>query len=269
MPERGLFRWAGAKRHLLERVGPVIEAHRLKTGGRLISLFFGSGAIERAVGGCAIAADASPELLRLYHDLQYHDPEEVHFELTRLDSETPRTSEAYRELGRVKSLPHLRGSARFLWLSAMAFNGVWRVNSAGEMNMGVDRARLARADVLPPLEAFRSFARQIRDIEFVSGWEKAYRLARPFDVLFADPPYGEFDGYAAAGFGSKDHRLLASALREASDRGIGVIAFNAPEAGPIYHWAKCEEVTRSGCVSSKATDRDPVSELVISAGLKP
>jgi DNA adenine methylase len=272
MPERGLFRWAGAKRHLLERVGPLIEAHRAKTGGRLISLFFGSGAIERGVGGCALAADASPELLQLYSDLQEFPAERVHRELLNLNERMPRTPEAYKLLGRagldpIYLLPCV-GSARFLWLSAMAFNGVWRVNSAGEMNMGVDRARLERADVLPPLEAFQKFAEQIRGIGFVRGWENAARAARPGDLLFADPPYGEFDGYTAAGFESRDHRLLARALREGVQSGIAVIAFNAPEAASIYHWATCEEVSRSGCVSSKSTVRDPVSEIVITAGLR-
>lgn len=268
--ERGLFRWAGAKRHLIERVAPMIRAHQAATGGRLVSLFHGSGAVERACGGAAIAADASPELLQLFADLQRFTPDELHTALLELDKRTPRTPEAYKELGRVKAadLPPPVGSARFLWLSAMAFNGVWRVNGKGEMNMGVDRARLEREDVLPHIEAFQSFAAEIRCTSFVVGWERAARNSVPGDILFADPPYGEFDGYTADGFDSRDHRLLAGALKEAVELGRAVIAFNAPEAAPIYHWATCELVTRSGCVSSKASDRDPVSEIVITAGLR-
>jgi site-specific DNA-adenine methylase len=83
----------------------------------------------------------------------------------------------------------------------------------------------------------------------------------------ADPPYGEFDGYTADGFDARDHRLLAGALRDAVAGGMGLIGFNAPGAATLYHWAKVEELTRSGCVSSKATDRDPVAEIVITAGL--
>jgi DNA adenine methylase len=270
--DRGLFRWAGAKRHLVDRVGPLIRAHLGTTGGRLISLFFGSGAIERAVGGCVLAADASPELLQLYSDLQEFPPEHVHGELLRFAGICPATPLGYRtarELNCDARAP-LKSSARFLWLSAMAFNGIWRVNSAGEMNMPPDPARLARGtEALPPLEAFQKFAQEIRAIAFVKGWENALRVARPGDLVFVDPPYGQFDGYTADGFGSRDHRLLARALREAFDLNcVGIIAFNAPEAAPIYHWAKCEEVTRSGCVSSKATERDPVTELIVTAGLR-
>lgn len=269
--ERGLFRWAGAKRHLIERVKPLVEAHLAATGGRLISLFHGSGAIERACGGATVAADASPELLNLFAALQA-DADEVHRQLILLDAYLERTPETYKALGLANKdsfYAHVPvGAARFLWLSAMAFNGVWRVNGKGQMNMGVDRARLARKDVLPGIEAFRAFAAEIRNTCFVVGWQTALAAALPGDLALVDSPYGEFDGYTAAGFGPRDHRLLALALKEATAGGVAVIAFNAPEAASIYHWAHVEEVTRSGCVSSKATERDPVAELIITAGLR-
>ena len=271
---RGLFRWCGAKRHLVDHVVPLVRDHLSSTGGHLISLFAGSLAIERVIGGgrggCTLAADASPELLNLYACLQ-DKPAAVHGALVSLDAEMERTPEAYRELGRRPHQPGLWGAARFLWLSAMAFNGVWRVNSDGQMNTGVDRARLAKpaVDVLPPLDAFESFAGQIHGVRFVFGWEKALAGAEPFDLLLVDPPYGEFDDYTADGFDARDHRLLARALHEAvAGRGCALIAFNAPGARSLYEWARCEEFTRSGCVSSKATKRDPVAEIVITAGLR-
>lgn len=272
---RGLFRWAGSKKHLFDRIAPLIRAHKASTAGVLVSLFHGSGAIERRLGGAAVAADASPELLALFKELQERGPDAVASDLAGLDQSMPREPWAYKALGRraYDDLPFavpamVTTAARFLWLSAMAFNGVWRVNGKGEMNMGVDPARLAKKDVLPGIDAFRAFATQIAGTDFVFGWEKALARALPGDVVFADPPYGEFRGYTAGGFSSRDHRLLASALKEAVARGIGVIGCNAPEAAGIYGWAKCEEVTRSGCVSSDKGGRAAVAELIIMAGLR-
>lgn len=269
---RGLFRWAGGKSHMIARVQPQIAAHLAATGGRLVSLFHGGGAIERACGGAHVAADKSPELLQLLADLQTRTPLDLEQSLLALDAITERTPDAYKALGRagVHGVPAGLGSARFLWLSAMAFNGVWRVNGTGQMNMGVDRARLAKpaADVLPPLEAFATYAKQIARTKFVEGWEDALALANSGDVLLVDPPYGEFVGYTAAGFGARDQRLLAGALREAADQNIAIIAFNAPGAETLYHWANVEMLTRSGCVSSMATKRDPVAEVLITAGLR-
>lgn len=283
-PPRGLFRWPGGKKHLVDRVAPLINAHRAVTGGRLISLFAGSLAIERAVGGCAIAADASPELLNLYEMFRLHSPEALHNALVVFDRAMPRTSEAYKALGHERHVDGLRGMARFLWLSSVCFNGVWRVNGSGEMNMGVDAARLAKpaADLLPPVESFQRFAAQIEGLRVLLGWQAALEHARAGDVVLADPPYGEFDGYTAAGFGDQDHRLLANALRAAFERGVAVIAFNAPEAAAmreqvslfqrsghlIYGWARIEEVLRAGSVSSKGTERGKVGELLITAGLR-
>jgi hypothetical protein len=164
------------------------RSHLAETGGRLISLFFGSGQIERAVGACILGADASPELLQLYADLQ-------EFPLS-----------AARDAARLSPQPivHARvvpggsgpvaRSARAppehsplpLAFVALAFNGVWRVNAAGEMNMPPDPARLKRGlDALPPLEAFQRFAEEIRGITFVNGWQTAFIAARPGDVSFA------------------------------------------------------------------------------------
>lgn len=269
MPERGLFRWAGAKRHLIERIEPLIRAHVSATAGRLISLFAGSLAIERAVGGAAVAADASPELLGLYEDLQQAGAQAVHAETVRLASATPATQEGYEALRELISLPKVTRSARFLTLSCWAFNGIWRVNSHGVMNMPRDPERLALGvGALPPVEAFENFAAEIRGTQFVVGWERALAQAVAGDLLLVDPPYGKFSGYVADGFDSRDHRLLASALKEAVIGGVGLIGFNAPSAASIYYWAQVEEVERSGAISCKPDERDPVKEIIITADLR-
>lgn len=265
------MRWVGSKRHMVDRVLPLIHAHRARSKGRLISLFFGSGAIERVAGSCAIGAEFSPELLQLFADLQTAGPEAVHAALLKYAGERQFSIEAYRRAREVDADARapLTSSARFLYLCSFAFNGLWRVNSAGVMNVAPDPGRLAkRFATLPPLEAFTAFAHQIAGIRFVRGWQTALALSRPGDILLVDSPYGKFDGYCAGGFSPKDHRLLASALKDAMRTGIGFIGFNAPTAATIYHWAECETVTRSGCVSSDGDGREPVEELIITAGLR-
>lgn len=268
---KGLFRWAGGKSHVLGHAVPRILEHTITTGGRLISLFHGMGAIERACGGAAIAADKSPELLQLFADLQTFKADELRATLLHFDAGLERTSETYKHLGHShEQRKRPLGTARFLWLSAMAFNGIWRVNRSGEMNMGVDRERLATPaeKLFPPLEAFTDFAAGIAKTLFVDGWERALREAKSGDVVLFDPPYGEFVGYTAAGFDARDQRLLAGALREAFESNIGVIGFNAPGAAPLYHWAKVEELERPGTVSSAAGERGRVAEIMITAGLR-
>lgn len=269
MRERELFRWAGSKRHLVQRVMPMVKQHLASTGGRLISLFHGSGAIERACGGAAIAADASPELLQLFEDFKRFTPEQLHAAVLDFAAKTPATMESYRAARKVtpEARAPLTSTARFIWLSSMAHSGLWRVNSSGEMNTPEDPERLAHPDrALPPLRSFRVFAYQIQRTRFVKGWQAALAHAGQGDVALCDSPYGEFDMYTADGFGDLDHVTLAESLREATTREVALIAFNAPDAKSLYPWAHVETVERSGCINSDTDERQAAAELLITAG---
>jgi DNA adenine methylase len=183
-----------------------------------------------------------------------------------------RSERAYRVIQRMRfDLPAQR-AARFLWLSAMAFNGLWRVNSRGENNVGPDPARLAGKAPLPPMLVFERAAEAVREVEFWLDWGQALSRARAGDVVLADPPYGTFSGYTAGGFGEQDHHALSIALevwmRRHGGEGGAVVAFNAPGARKLYSWARVEEMARSGRVNSKATARGRVAELLITAGLE-
>jgi site-specific DNA-adenine methylase len=240
---RGLSRWAGGKEHLVARVVPMIEAHLLITQGKLVSLFHGFGAIERAFGGAHIAADKAPELLQMYSDLQsypalhiYEYILEFSDQIDRLIKPPVAQKAAIRALG-------LRGftnpepvyeTARMIYLLAHCFNGVWRVNQDGQFNQGLDPARISlpREDVLPTVNAIELFAAQIERTKFHEGWQTALALAEPGDVVLVDPPYGAFVQYTKEGFTWEAQVELAEQLQLAAARGIGVIAFNAPTPAP-------------------------------------
>jgi len=87
MPERGLFRWAGAKRHLVERVGPLIRAHREATGGRLISLFFGAARSSGLWAAARWRRMPRPNCSSLRGPPE-GSPEAVHAALLALDADT-------------------------------------------------------------------------------------------------------------------------------------------------------------------------------------
>lgn len=269
--DRALFRWVGGKSYAVPSLAPLIRAHLELHGGQLVSLFYGSGAIERAVGGPQIGGEACPELLGLFEDLQLIGPDRVHEALLAFDKKLGRTRKAYDVARNTAHLSAPARSARFLWLSAMAFNGVWRVNSRGEMNMPPDPARLGSATALPPIDAVREFAEQIRLTRFVRGWSNALASAGPKDVVIADPPYmgkGAFRAYTAIGFPDVDQRYLAGKLREHVQKGGAFIAFNSPAAAHLYAWACVDEQERSGQISSDGDGREPVTEIVIAAGFR-
>lgn len=268
---RGLFRWIGGKRDLVDRVTPLIRDHLEDTRGRLVSLFYGSGAIERVVGGLQLGAEACPDLLHLFDDLKRFGAHMLHAALLEFDSWFPRSHEGYvAAVARTRLSAPMR-SARFIWISSMCFNGIWRVNSRGQVNQPEDPSRLSSPSALPPLEAFVSFTQQIAITEFVVGWDTAWKRALQRDLLLADPPYmGKrgFREYTKDRFTDGAQRMLAMRLREHVEHGGGIIAFNSTVAEPLYRWATCELVKRRGRVSCKGDKRDDVDQMLITAGLR-
>ena len=153
--DRPLFRWPGAKWHVAQRVQPMLSAHVDTTGGRLLSLFFGTGALERAVAPRSVlAADANAELRTLYAELARDGGRETHAALLALDERAPRSLKTYLAIRASDpgALPPAERAARFLWISCLAFNGLWRVNRAAGLNVPPDPRRLAKAWPFPSAE---------------------------------------------------------------------------------------------------------------------
>lgn len=274
MKERRLFRFIGGKAHHVERVAPLIAAHLAKTNGKLISPFYGSGAIERATclpPARQIAAEAATELRWALNTMRDDPSDAVSWALRDMAHLAGYSRRSYRRVQTMQVGPQnlpLR-AARFLYLQSFAFNGLWRVNKQGEHNVPPDPSRLRRgAGALPSMEEISSFAERL-PAKIHVDWRNVVEVAIAGDVLIVDPPYLDgFVAYTAEGFSAAEQGHLADALHLAVMRGAAVIAFNAPAARALYPWAAIEEVQRSGRMSSKGSGRQPVSELIISCGLR-
>src|SRR5258708_26457601 len=155
MNQRRLFRWTGSEKQLVGVMAPALRAQLEVTGGRCISLFYGSGALEQgAVSGEAVlAAEANPDLVALHSQLAI-DPARVWRALVFLDdcSLRRRNGEgAYRRIAAATPRTPLERAARFLWLSSLCWNGLSRVNGSGFFTVPPARERLSRGWPLPGL----------------------------------------------------------------------------------------------------------------------
>lgn len=263
--KKRIFRWVGAKGHVVPLLAPFLARELRANGGRLVSLFYGAGLLEQAVTNVApqLAAEANPDLRCLYSELA-RDPDAVFDALVELDSRTPRSREGFNALrAHVPRLACARAS-RFLWLSTMSFNGLWRVNRKGEHNVPPDPARLAHRWPFPNRAQFATSAEQVRRVRFYADWQSAAKLVRPGDLVISDPPYlGGFDAYTAAGFQRRDHESLAARLQHLAVNGCVIVAFNSPAAAPLYSsWARLHWVHRSGRMNCRPQARGRVREFV-------
>lgn len=271
--KKRLFRWVGNKHHLVDRLGPVIGEHLRRTGGKLVSPFYGSGAIEQAVGlpgSRQIIADSNADLRIFWEQLALR-PDSVYWALQDIDHLVgKRTAAAYRRVRSMETGPQnlaLR-AARFLWLQQFAWNGLWRVNEKGEHNVPPDPARLRGKLSVDPEECAR-LGGLVRDVTWRTDWETGLEQAIRGDLVIADPPYLDtFAGYCGGGgFSRQGHEDLAESLHAKAKIGVAIVAFNSPKAESLYTWAHVEVVKRSGRINSKGEGRGDVGELLITAGL--
>ena len=268
-----VFRWPGAKWHACEALAPRLREHLDATGGRLLSLFHGAGALEQTVASTTlIAADANPDLRVLYAELARDGGAEAFHELVKLDDlGAPRPR---REFARIRAInpqamsPAAR-AARFLWLSGLAFNGIWRVNREGLLNVPPDARRLEHPWPFPVRSELAAAARGAPSVPLFDDWRRVIDLAQPGDLILSDPPYlSGFNSYTQGRFTLAEQHLLAIALRGRALAGCAVVAFNSADAHPLYRsWANIEPISRPGRMNCRPSRRGPVGELLATIGL--
>jgi DNA adenine methylase len=158
-------------------------------------------------------------------------------------------------------------AAAFIYLNRTCYNGLWRVNRAGEFNVPVGRY----ADPLAGIaDRLRAAAPALARAELRTGdYRATLHDARRGDFAFFDPPYdGTFTGYTAAPFGAVDQAELAYEVRRLAARGVRVLVSNAdtPRIRALYAGLRLDVVSCSRAINSNTAGRGAVDEVIVSAG---
>jgi DNA adenine methylase len=291
---RPLLKWAGGKRQLL----PALRGFYPVAFNRYIEPFFGSGAVffdlhaeGRLEGRQAWLLDDNADLIGCYRMLRSR-PDEVISELRLLAAQhDARGDKFYYEVRDARFNPMRAAStgytpelaAMLIYLNRTGFNGLFRVNRAGEFNVPVGRYAKPRildeAHLRQVAAALRS-----RGVTLVqASFERALLDAGKGDFIYCDPPYAPvsrtacFANYTATGFTLADQKRLQEALIGAATRGAHVVLSNssAPNIVELYstdaaHRAmlRIERIQARRAINSRADSRVPVTELVITNVVK-
>jgi DNA adenine methylase len=159
-------------------------------------------------------------------------------------------------------------AASFLYLNRRGFNGLWRTNLLGRMNVPWGGERTTPLPSLGQLAAFSGALKgaTLRCCDF----EAVLAEVRFGDVVYADPPYaGAFTGYAGR-FDTGDQRRLRDALRAAWERGATIFTTNAdhPLVRELYdgHPFRREPLGAHYAIGGRRERRASARELLITAG---
>jgi len=266
-----IIKWVGGKTKLLDDLLARMPAQL----GRYYEPFCGGAALFfRVAPGRAVLADSNADLIDLYKTVK-RDADGV---IRRLQLHREAHDEAHYYRTRARWNDHgvswtaVERAAAFIYLNKTCFNGLWRVNRAGDFNVPIGRY------TDPPIcvpELLRAAHAALGRTELrCMDYREAVRDAGRGDFVYFDPPYdpvtttANFTSYTALAFGADDQRALAETARMLVGRGCRVMLSNSdtPFIRSLYKGFRIDRVKCARAINSNASRRGEVDEVIVVGG---
>lgn len=123
-------------------------------------------------------------------------------------------------------------AAHMIFINKTCFNGLWRVNSKGEMNTPLGRSPSGKTQILDEA-GLKGFSAAVNGAEILhQDWKMTIKSAGKGDLVYVDPPYwpthGEyvFRDYSKDGFPDDEQIEVAILCAKAAARGARVVISN-------------------------------------------
>lgn len=258
------LKWAGGKQRLLPELRQILPA-----GQRFIEPFLGAGSVFLGTDYPEyLLGDANPDLMAVWIALK-SDPRGYVERAESLFCDANRSPEAYTRLRHEfnSSSDRLHRAALFLYLNRFGFNGIFRVNSRGEMN-----TPYGKPSTTPPFpsERLEHASYKLQRAQFhIGGFSFLLAQAGLGDVVYCDPPYSDvgqtsFTAYTGSGFGVKEHQELVRQAWEASSRGalVAISNHDTPHTRALYSGCEIHELEVRRSISAKASARATSAEVL-------
>ena len=263
-----IVKWPGGKSRLLAE----LVARLPPTWGRYFEPFAGGAALFfRLAPRRAVLSDLNADLMATYRAIiddldgverwlqRYRAAHSsAHYYATRTQWNTRRAAWSAT-----------KRAATFIYLNKTCFNGLWRVNRAGEFNVPV--GRYTNPTIYSPA-ALRAARDVLARAELRTGdYREALRDATAGDLVYLDPPYhpvsatSSFTSYTPGAFSADDQRALAETARALVARGCHVVLSNsnARFIRTLYAGFRIDRVSCSRSINSVGDRRGGVIELVV------
>jgi DNA adenine methylase len=265
-----VVKWVGGKRQILDQIKKYVP----KTISTYYEPFIGGGAVLFALQPHkAVVNDINLELINLYEviktdverlikDLQKHNNEERYFYGIR---ELDRNVTLYNQLSPVQR------ASRMIYLNKTCYNGLFRVNKAGEFNTPFGNYRNPNIVNEITLRAVSKYFNKA-DLKFTRlDFEEALKGAKKGAFVYLDPPYdpvsdtASFTGYDKGGFNKAEQIRLKKVCDRLNERGIKFLLSNSATQfiKELYRDYRIEIIQAKRAVNSKADKRGEINEVLV------
>lgn len=265
-----VLKWVGGKRQLLDTLIPLFP----KRMTAYCEPFIGGGALLfHKQPKIAYINDINNDLILVYKVIQ-SDVDALIAALAEYKNEAEffyAIRDWDRDRERYESLTDVERAARIIYLNKTCFNGLYRVNNAGEFNSPFGNYKNPNIINAPVLKAVSSYFNSAT-IHFSStDYAEVLDLIPRGTFVYLDPPYdpvsatSNFTGYARGGFSQDDQIRLRECCDELDRRGIKFMLSNSStpfihEQYAAYH---ITVVQAKRAINSVASRRGDVDEVVV------
>jgi len=254
-----VLKWAGGKRSLVEHILP----HFSVSNGRYFEPFLGGAALFLASGiRHARLSDLNEELINFY--VQVRDRPLALVKCMRVLNNDEETYYAEREKG-LKGVG-LRKAARFVFLTTLSFNGIYRQNLQGVFNVPYGGRNRSQWFVD---ETIFAISERLQQTELLTcDFESAVDSAKTGDLIYLDPPYtvahsnNGFVKYNSKIFSWDDQIRLSAVAKSLVKRGCRVIVSNADHDSIrcLYQGFREYKIVRASVIAASADNRRRITE---------
>lgn len=272
-----ILKWAGGKRQLL----PQLEQFFPNKFTKYYEPFVGGGAVLfHLQPKKAVVNDYNEDLINLYKCIKTNLEElieKLKYYETKNDSDSFYEIRGIDRTDEYKKWTPVERAARLIYLNKTCYNGLFRMNSAGQFNSPYGFYKNPCICNEPVLRAMNKYFNE-NEIEFrTMDFENACKDAPKNSFIYLDPPYDQYDeqmnfvGYTKEGFTRDDQIRLKKMCDRLIEKGCYIMISNSktPFIVDLYN-DKNKYVTYSiktvnarRNINSNAKKRGEVEEVLI------
>ena len=265
-----VLKWVGGKRQLMSEIEKVLP----KTYTTYYEPFIGGGAVLFELQpNKAVINDVNGELINLYNVIK--DDVELLIEDLEKHENTPEYFYSIRELDRKKdkyeNLSNVEKASRIVYLNKTCFNGLFRVNKAGEFNSPFGKYKNPNIVDEVTLKAVSKYFNKA-DIKILNGdFEASLKGIRKGAFVYLDPPYdpvsnsANFTGYDKGGFNRDEQIRLKKLCDKLDKKGVKFLLSNSATdfIKDLYKDYNIKIVKAKRAINSNGNARGEVDEVLV------
>lgn len=266
-----ILKWVGGKRQLLDSILPLIPEYTT-----YYEPFVGGGAVLfHTQPKKAVINDSNEELINIYTVIK-EEPEAL---ISLLEKHRQENSQEYfyevraldRDRERYSELTAAQRAARIIYLNKTCYNGLFRVNRAGEFNSPWGKYKNPNITNETTIRAMSHYLNKAKVTVMCGDYREALKGLRKGAFVYLDPPYmpisssSSFTGYTAEGFGVMEQKELKKQCDLLNKKGIKFLLSNSccEFIEDLYKDFIVERVSAKRAINAKAEGRGVIDEVLV------